>query len=93
MTRRDLLKFLLTTAVAEAVDVEKLLWVPKPIVTVPALPWFKLGPNDDVYGILRSGRCEFSIGYAPVAYDNTLRFLSFEELTPISVHILPLQKV
>lgn len=38
MHRRDLLKLLLASAVAEAIDVEKLLWVPKPIITVPALP-------------------------------------------------------
>lgn len=36
--RRSMLKLLLSTAVAEVVDVEKLLWVPKPIITVPALP-------------------------------------------------------
>lgn len=35
VTRRDLLKLLLASAVAEAVDVEKLLWTPKAIVTVP----------------------------------------------------------
>lgn len=34
--RRDFLKLLLSTALAEAVDVEQLLWVPKPIITVPA---------------------------------------------------------
>jgi len=38
MQRRDFLKLLLGTAIAEVVDVEKLLWVPKPIITVPALP-------------------------------------------------------
>jgi hypothetical protein len=32
------MRLLLASAVAEAVDVEKLLWVPKPIVTVPARP-------------------------------------------------------
>lgn len=42
MTRRDLLRLLLVSAVAEAVDVEKLLWVPKPIVTVPELPYHKV---------------------------------------------------
>ncbi len=37
MTRRDLLKILLASAVADALDVERLLWVPRPIVTVPAM--------------------------------------------------------
>lgn len=37
-TRRDFLKLLLATSIAEAVDVEKLLWTPKPIITVPAGP-------------------------------------------------------
>lgn len=36
--RRTLIKLLLASAVAEAVDVERLLWTPKPIITVPALP-------------------------------------------------------
>jgi hypothetical protein len=36
MDRRGFLKLLLASAVAEAVDVEKLLWVPKPIITVPS---------------------------------------------------------
>lgn len=38
MNRRDLIKLLLSSAIAEAVDVEKLLWTPKPIITVPELP-------------------------------------------------------
>ena len=33
--RRTFLRLLLATAAAEAVDFEKLLWVPKPIITVP----------------------------------------------------------
>lgn len=41
MNRRDLLRLLLGSAIAEAVDVERLLWVPKPIVTVPDIArWF-----------------------------------------------------
>lgn len=35
-TRRDFLKLMLASAAAEAVDWEKLLWVPKPIVVVSA---------------------------------------------------------
>lgn len=38
MNRRDLIKLLLSSAIAEAVDVEKLLWTPKSIITVTALP-------------------------------------------------------
>lgn len=37
ITRRSLLKLLLASATAEAVDFEKLLWTPKPIITVPGL--------------------------------------------------------
>lgn len=38
MNRRDLIRLLLAAPIATALDVEKLLWVPKPIVTVPAMP-------------------------------------------------------
>lgn len=38
MTRRDLLRLLLAAPIAASLDVEKLLWVPKPIVVVPAMP-------------------------------------------------------
>lgn len=43
MTRRDLLKILLTAPIAATLDVEKLLWVPSPIITVPALPTLSIG--------------------------------------------------
>lgn len=36
--RRSFLKSLLALPIAATLDVEKLLWVPKPIITVPALP-------------------------------------------------------
>ena len=36
MNRRDLIKLLLSSAIAETIDVEKLLWTPKPIITVPS---------------------------------------------------------
>lgn len=35
MTRRDLLKILLASPAAFAIDYEKLLWIPKPIIVVP----------------------------------------------------------
>lgn len=38
VSRRSLLKLLLASAAAEVVDVEKLLWMPKSIITVPAMP-------------------------------------------------------
>lgn len=38
LTRRDLLRLLLAAPIAAAVDVEQLLWTPKPIITVPAMP-------------------------------------------------------
>lgn len=37
-SRRDFLKLLLAAPIAATVDVEKLLWVPRPMVTVPAMP-------------------------------------------------------
>lgn len=36
MNRRDLLKLLLGTTIAEAVDIDRLLWVPRPIIAVSA---------------------------------------------------------
>lgn len=36
--RRSFLKLLLASALAEAVDVEQLLWIPRAIITVPAYP-------------------------------------------------------
>lgn len=38
ITRRDILKILLASPIAATVDVEQLLWVPKPIITVPEMP-------------------------------------------------------
>lgn len=35
MNRRDCLRLLLASSIAEAVDVERLLWVPRPMITVP----------------------------------------------------------
>lgn len=53
MNRRDFLRILLSSAIAEAVDVEQLLWVPKPIVTVPerviAVDWGRI--DQSWYGI------------------------------------------
>ncbi len=37
LSRRDLLKILLGSAMAATLDVEKLLWIPKPIITVPEI--------------------------------------------------------
>lgn len=37
-TRRDLLKYMLASPMALTLDVEKLLWVPKPMIVVPAMP-------------------------------------------------------
>jgi hypothetical protein len=38
VTRRDLLRALLALPIAATLDVEQLLWVPKPIIVVPAMP-------------------------------------------------------
>lgn len=43
ITRRSFLRFLLATPLAATVDVEKLLWVPSPIVTVPMMPYESMG--------------------------------------------------
>lgn len=36
--RRAFISLLVGSAAAEAIDIERLLWVPKPIITVPAMP-------------------------------------------------------
>lgn len=38
MTRRDILRMLLAAPMAATLDVEKLLWVPGQMVSVPAMP-------------------------------------------------------
>lgn len=38
MRRRDFLRLLLASPLAATVDVEQLLWTPKPIIVVPAMP-------------------------------------------------------
>lgn len=43
MTRRELLRLLLAAPIAATLDVEKLLWTPGQMVTVPAMPaWFRV---------------------------------------------------
>ncbi len=44
MNRRGFLTCLLSTAAAATVDFEQLLWVPKPIIIVPAMPEALCGP-------------------------------------------------
>ena len=71
ISRRNLMKLLLATSIAESLDVEKLLWVPKPIVTVPAMTKYiiidsmTLGGihfiSDD--GIHLSNEVEFNVLY------------------------------
>lgn len=60
MTRRDLLRLLLASAAAEAVDFERLLWTPKPIVTVPAMPEVVF-----IKGLLRRDDLKFTINWLP----------------------------
>lgn len=48
INRRSFLSFLLTTAAATTVDFEQLLWVPKPIIVVPELPWRRYGNNPNM---------------------------------------------
>lgn len=50
LTRRDLLRWLLAAPIAATVDVEQLLWVPKPIITVPAMPT-DITRSDILYGV------------------------------------------
>jgi len=44
--RRAFLAVLLGTAAAEAIDFERLLWIPKPIITVPEMPLRYTAPLD-----------------------------------------------
>lgn len=46
---------LLASPIAATVDVEKLLWVPKPIITVPAMPWTYGGITRPQYAFWRNG--------------------------------------
>lgn len=59
MGRRDFLKLMLASAMAEAVDWEQALWVPKPIMMVPALP----PPTPGTYGAII--RAEYSFWRNP----------------------------
>lgn len=43
LTRRQLLRTLLAAPIAATLDVEKLLWVPGQMVTVPVMPCWLLG--------------------------------------------------
>jgi len=38
MNRRDFIKYLLAIPMAAEFDIEKLLWIKSPIITVPTLP-------------------------------------------------------
>ena len=38
MNRRDFLSLMIASGLAESLDWERLLWIPKPIITVPAMP-------------------------------------------------------
>lgn len=70
MNRRDLMQLLLASAIAESVDVEKLLWVPKPVITVPAITveqmlrttyihWAAMGPPEGFELAMQMLRVEF----------------------------------
>jgi len=39
MNRRDFIRMLMMGASAELVDWDKVLWIPKTIITVPEMPW------------------------------------------------------
>lgn len=38
MNRRDLIRILLASPIAATMDIERLLWMPRPIITVPIMP-------------------------------------------------------
>ena len=38
MQRRDFIRLMLSMPIAAQFDIEKMLWVPKPIIVVPELP-------------------------------------------------------
>jgi hypothetical protein len=47
MDRRSFLRHLLMLPIAAQLDVERLLWVPKPLVVVPAMPAISRGISLD----------------------------------------------
>lgn len=64
MNRRDFLRILLASPIAATVDVEALIWTPKPIITVPAMPGtyghiiratYPFWRNQTLYGGMRGG--------------------------------------
>lgn len=62
MDRRSFLRLLLATPLAATVDVEALIWVPKPIIVVPAFP---RGVNPNL-GAMVASQWERVIGTMPV---------------------------
>lgn len=68
MTRRDLMRLLLASAIAEVVDVERLLWTPKPIVTVPALP--RMMFHRDAFTLTMETLVDGTMSFGPITrYD------------------------
>lgn len=75
MDRRTFLRFLLATPLAATVDVEALIWVPKPIIVVPAL---QVGPVSSNMGALVVAAWEEYVGSEPIDEVFNLRYLSFD---------------
>jgi len=68
MTRRDLLRILLASAIAEAVDVEQLFWTLRAIVTVAArittyASIEEFGAEGYVLGVLKQGSFAFNVNW------------------------------
>jgi hypothetical protein len=49
MKRRDVLRWLPAACLGMALDPERLLWVPKPMVVVPGMPWQQISPGAQEY--------------------------------------------
>jgi len=66
MNRRDFLRVLLASAVAESLDVEKLLWTPKPIITVPSFSAGVIANWKDGHGYISSPSISFTFTFSGV---------------------------
>lgn len=65
MDRRSFLRFLLSTPLAATVDVEALIWVPKPIIVVPAMEVpLAYGRNNPNLGAMVAAAWEEYVGKA-----------------------------
>lgn len=100
-SRRDLLRALLALPIAATLDVEQLLWVPKPIITVPNrwqlnpaenLWWLNQGPW--TFWVTNDPEFEFGFtGYVPGEDARMVRTMSQQALVRDRAHVRLMQQI